>query len=95
MHPGFDAAHITLVEQNPGMFFEQIHGVREIFRRQGVINRILRHRLALVPPASTLVQFFHAVRMNALQMIEQQIREEVMIAVPRPLIIQRDDEQVR
>ena len=72
----------------------QLRRALEIVGRYGVLKRFGRITIGLIPVAGTPVIIPH-VRSRLLQPLAQQIRKQPVIAVPLPIVIQRDDEQVR
>ena len=53
----------------------------------------LKHQVVVfIPLAGTYVQFGHVVTL--LQSLSQQFSKEMVIAVPTPLVVQGDNEQV-
>src|SRR6059058_4878781 len=66
-----------------------------------MVKRFNRESMVFIPDAGTTVQFGHiphliSCRRGAalLQSLSQQISEELVIAVPPPLVVQGDEEQV-
>ena len=61
-------------------------------------NRVVKsfdlQAILFIPLAGATVQFGHTVRLLLVQSLPQQISKEMVIAVPTPLVVQRDDEQV-
>ena len=69
-------------------------GPVEVPRRQRVPDRLVGQVVALVPLAGALVQQRDLLRLLAEQARPQHVGEQVVVAVPLPPIVQRDDEQV-
>src|SRR5581483_9513131 len=61
---------------------------------QRVVNGIVRQTVLLIPCTRSPVEFWHEHRMCALQKVAQCVSEELMIAIPAPLIIQRNEEEI-
>src|SRR5260221_538933 len=66
-----------------------------------MVKRFKREAMVFIPEAGTEVQFGHTTSLiswrgggTLVQSLPQQIRKEMMIAVPTPLVVQGDDEQV-
>ena len=59
------------------------------------MNSLVLQAIVLVPLAGAYVQFGYAARGSALkQSLPQQLSKQMMIAVPTPLLVQGDEEQV-
>src|SRR5439155_19036004 len=66
-----------------------------------MVKRFYLQAMVFIPLAGTTVQFGHIPHLiscrrgaSLLQSLAQQISEELVIAVPPPLVVQRDEEQV-
>src|SRR5947208_3439392 len=66
-----------------------------------MVKRFNREAMVFIPLAGTTVQFGHIPHLiscrrgaSLLQSLPQQISEEMVIAVPPPLVVQGDEEQV-
>src|SRR5438552_4730531 len=66
-----------------------------------MVKRFNLQSMVFIPYAGTTMQFGHIPHLifcrrgaSLLQSLSQQIREELVIAVPTPLVVQRDKEQV-
>src|SRR3984893_11890932 len=66
-----------------------------------MVKRFNLQSMVFIPDAGTTVQFGHIPHLiscrrgaSLLQSLSQQISEELVIAVPAPLVVQRDEEQV-
>jgi len=68
--------------------------VVEVLGGQGVPYRLRGQVVALVPPAGTLMQQRNLVGLLAEQVRSQHVGEQVVVAVPLPLIVQGDEEEV-
>ena len=66
----------------------------EVAARQGVTDRLRPIAVALVPPARSSVEFAKQARLLVEQASSQDIREEVVVAIPMAAVIERNDEQV-
>src|SRR6266487_2006079 len=66
----------------------------EILPRERMLNCLSCQAVALVPLARAAVQLRHPLGLRLLQAIAQQIRKEVVIAIPAPLFFQRNEEQI-
>src|SRR5215207_6398637 len=65
-----------------------------VFRCQRVLHRLRDQAVLLVPRRRPTVQLFDALEALALKPGSQEIGEEVVVAVPAPLVVQRNDEEV-
>src|SRR5262245_4428854 len=81
--------------------FEQPLGALQIIGGSRMVKRFKLKAIVFVPLAGTDVQFVHATFRvpwrcgDALvESLPQQIGKEMVIAVPTPLVVQGDDEQV-
>jgi hypothetical protein len=59
-----------------------------------IVDRGLGQAMALAPVGRPESQLAHQLGLGALQLLTQQLLEQVMVAVPLPLAVQGDDEQV-
>src|SRR5215216_2956783 len=62
--------------------------------RDGLPDRPLKVARTLQPPARPFVQDRHQVGLAAPELVEQQLGEEMVVAVPLSLLVQRNHEQV-
>src|SRR5262249_60164989 len=65
-----------------------------ICRPQCMVHGFVREAMLLVPSARTSVEFGHLVGLPALQAMAQRFREELVIAIPEPLIIEWRGEHI-
>jgi hypothetical protein len=72
----------------------QVGGPVEVPRSQCVPDRLLCQVVALVPLAGTLVQQRNLIGLLAPHARPQHVREEVVVAVPLPPVVQGHDEEV-
>src|SRR5690349_21342924 len=87
--------------QGYALSFNQTLGALNIIGGSCVVKRFKLQAIVFIPLAGTDVRFVHAaVRIPCrcggalVQSLPQQIGEEMVIAVPTPLVVQWDDEQV-
>src|ERR1700730_5477254 len=66
-----------------------------------MVKRFNLQSIVFIPDAGTTVQFGHIPHLvscrrgaSLMQTLSQQIREELVIAIPTPLVVQGDEEQV-
>jgi hypothetical protein len=60
-------------------------------RRRGVLDRLIQLALTLEPDARPSVEDGHQVGVGVLQLVEKEIGEEAMVAVPFPTVVERND----
>ena len=96
-----DRDHRATKLQGHPLAFHQALGALNIIGSNRMVKRFHLQAMVFIPEAGTDVQFGHALpfipwrRGDALvQSLPQQIREEMVIAVPPPLVVQGDEEQV-
>ena len=65
-----------------------------VARGQGVADRLDRHGVAGVPVAGATMQLGDAFAVAAAQLALQQLGKKVVIAIPAPLVVQRNEEEV-
>lgn len=81
----------------PDRRHRQLHEVRravELVGGQGVRDGVLGQIVVLVPPAGALVQQRNLLGLLAEHARAQHVGEQVVVAVPLPPIVQRDEEEV-
>ena len=90
----------TKVEGHPRSF-DQALGAPNIIGSRRMLKRFDLQTLLLTPLAGTLMEFGQAIPLILwrrgdllVESLPQQIRKEMVIAIPASLVIQRDDEQV-
>jgi hypothetical protein len=59
-----------------------------------VVNGVAQQAMLLIPGACTTVEFWHQGRLPALQGMAQRFGKELMVAIPEPLIIQWNEEEI-
>jgi hypothetical protein len=59
-----------------------------------MLHRFRNHTLLLEPARRTPMQLGHTLGVLLAQPVPQQVGEQVMVAVPAPLLIKRDEKQV-
>src|SRR5690348_13375420 len=82
-------AHVAepVVRDEPG-------GLAEVARRYRVADRLVRRPVFGVPGAGPAMQFGNQVRLDLRELAAEHLGEQVVISVPLPGVVQRDDEQV-
>ena len=76
------------------MLLDQPRRRLEVLGRQGVADRLVHQPLLLVPLAGPAVQLRDAVGLLRFQTTAQALREQVVVAIPAPLLVERRHEQV-
>src|SRR5260370_7131207 len=89
----------TKMQGNP-LSFNQTLGALNIMGSNRMVKRFYLQAMVFIPDAGTDVQVVHlAFRISwrggdaLVESLPQQLRKELVIAVPPPLVVQRDDEQ--
>ena len=73
---------------------DQIDRGADIAGRRGMLDRLVHLTLVRVPGRRPLVERPNGLRMRLTELMPQQVAEEVVVAVPLPLGVEGDDEQV-
>ena len=84
----------ALSQQAGRLLLDQPRRPLEVLGRQGVADRLVHQPLLLVPPAGPAVQLRDAARLLRFQTTAQALREQVVVAIPAPLLVERRHEQV-
>ena len=66
----------------------------QIMGRCGMVKGFQLQAIVFIPAAGPDVQAGHVVRLLLVQTLPQQLAKEVVVAIPAPLVVQRDDEEV-
>ena len=72
--------------------FHQAHGALDVIGRSRMVKSLKHQVIVFIPLAGTDVVVGHVVAL--LQPLPQQFGKEMVIAVPTPLVVQGDDEEV-
>src|SRR5262249_24264954 len=67
----------------------------ELARHEGVMHRFNEEFLLLVPGAGTTMQVRQEFRLGLEQAASEHLGKQVMIAIPPPLLVQRDHKEIR
>jgi hypothetical protein len=84
------AAH----RDRPPVPHDQVSGLRVITAGRRVRDRLLRGAVLAVPGRGAAVQLGHQFRGRTDELVPQQLREEVVVAVPLASLVERHQEQV-
>ena len=84
---------ITYVHRQPDAL-DQVRGALEILGGQGMADGVGRQIVLLVPFTRSPMELGHPSGLCLLQVRPENFGEEVVIAVPPALIVERDDEEV-
>ena len=84
-----------LIQQRVEVGFYQVGGADVIARRQQVTQRVLDQACLGQPLTGAMVQFGQAgLALLLLELVQQKIAEQIVIAVPGALVIERNDKQI-
>ncbi len=78
----------------PRLRLDQVRGALHVPRGERVPDRLRRLAVCLPPGAGAAVQLGHVVGMLVEQAGPEQVGEQVVVAVPAPPVVERDEEQV-
>src|SRR5579859_2762380 len=92
--PPLQCGDLTPPDKRVKCLLDQACGLREIGGGQSVVNGVVRQALLLIPYARAPVEFWYKRGMCALQAMAQRFSEELVVAIPAPLIIQRREEEI-
>ena len=95
VQPATESRHPAALEQRLGELLEQCRGAFEIAGLERVAECLLGQRMVLAPVGRLGQQGVPGSGLAPLQLVTEHRPEELVIAVPAPLVIQRDEEQVR
>ena len=93
--PALDGRDASAVIGGQGLLLHQSRHPVDVAGLLGVADRILRLPVRLAPRARAREQLRHEVWLGPLELGTQQLPEEVVVAVPRPVAVQREQEHVR
>jgi hypothetical protein len=85
---------LTTLPYSLNMFLDQVRRPLEILGAQSVLYCLIGEPVLLTPLAGPAVQYWHLFWLGLVQSLPQQIGKETVIAVPTPLLVQRDEKQV-
>src|SRR5437588_9133334 len=92
--PSLECCDLTPPDKRVKCLLNQACCLREIGGCQSVVNGVVRQTLLLIPCARAPVEFWYKRRMFALQAMAQRLSEELVVAIPESLIIQRREEKI-
>ena len=92
--PPLECCDLTPHEKRVKCLLYQACCLHEIGGCQSVVNGVARQTLLLIPCACSLVEFWYKRRMFALQAMTQRFSEQLVIAIPPPLIVQWNEEEI-
>src|SRR5947209_9246753 len=87
--PSLECGDLTAPDKSVKCLLDQACCLREIGGCQSVVNSVAHQTLLLIPCARAPVEFWYKRRIFALQAMAQRLSEELVIAIPAPLIVQR------
>src|SRR5215472_222035 len=86
--PSLKGRHLTPPDQRQKDVLDQARGPREVGGRQSVGHGVVNQALLLIPVTRAPVEFWYERRVCALQTMAQRFGEELVIAIPPPLLVQ-------
>ncbi len=83
---------LTTLPYSISLFLDQVRRPLEILGAQSMLYRLIGEPVLLVPLTGPAVQNWQLFWLGLVQTLTQQIGKKVVIAVPAPLAVQRDEE---
>ena len=95
LNPAQEPRQSALIQKPLGSRFDQRGHPLEIIGLKGMVNCVVWLTFPFEPSARAAVQTCDALRRQfPVEKVPQQVSEQVMVAIPAPLIVQRHQEQV-
>ncbi len=85
---------LTTLREHHASFFDQACGVLHIGNRQGMGHRLYEETVLLVPLAGVEVEVRNTCGPKLPQPTAQHLGKQVVVAIPLPPVIERDEEQI-
>src|SRR6266699_4968103 len=95
LHPVPDRRHLSVGSHRLDALLDEIGCLPKELARQGVLNGLVHQALLLVPCDRSLIYYRHEFGVRFLQTDTQDIGKQLVIAIPAPLLVKWDEEQVR
>ena len=92
--PALQFGVLTTLPERINVFLDQVRCPLEILGAQSMLYRLIDEPVLLVPLTGPAVQRWHLLRLGLAQSLAQQVGKEMVIAIPTPLLVQGDDEQI-
>ena len=92
--PPLHTPGVAVIEQSPAVGLDQLDAGRKVSTGQAVFDGLGRLVVAGIPVARPPVQGGERFRLGALELVAQEFGEEVVIAIPAPLVVQGHQEEV-
>src|SRR2546428_6604545 len=94
VYPSLERCDLAPPDKRVDYLLHQAYRLLEICCCQSVVNGVAHQAMLLIPGARTPVEFGHLGRLPALQAMAQRLSEELVVAIPESLIIQRREEEI-
>ena len=93
--PKYDLPELAISEPVLTELGDQAGGTFEVGRLQGVSDGFFRITSLLKPAAGAFMNQHFLTRIFPPPLLLQQVGEEMMISIPSPLVVQRNEENIR
>ena len=94
LEPAAQRDQLAVGEHLLRRLLDELRGYLQVTGRQGVAHRVGGQAVFGKPGSSAAVEGGHSVWLGLRQVAAQELGKEVVVAVPVPLLVERDDEEV-
>src|SRR5215213_3879637 len=95
LEPAEYSHHFSTERETQADLFDQARCRVPIVRKQRVLHRFVDETVLLEPGTGTAVEVGHKLgRHTAYEALAQNLRKQMMIAIPAPLVVQRHEKQI-